>query len=56
MTDRWRIKINNAGTPFFYTCEIVDDKDEFLYVRDVKEGLIKINKACIISMQNLGDK
>jgi hypothetical protein len=56
MTDTtlWKVKINNAGQVFTYRGNIIDEDSDFLFLNDIKEGQIKLNKAVIISMQKEG--
>jgi hypothetical protein len=55
--ERRKIKIfvsSGGQHPLIYSGYVIDDKEDFLYLDDVKLGQIKINKSHIITEQDIG--
>lgn len=48
-----KIKVNNGNAPFFYVGHILKEDAEFITIKDRKEGVIKISRIHIISIQEV---
>jgi len=47
------IKIQNAQQIFTYTGNILEDKDDFILFKDIKNHELKLNKRFIISIEDV---
>ena len=56
MNNLIKIRILNKDQIFNYTGEILEDKDGFIKIKDIKSGsILSLNKSMIISMEEVSE-
>lgn len=50
---KYKITVDTAGTAYFYSGYIIEEKDGFLFFHDEKDGPIELNMDHVISKKKI---